>query len=110
MEQLTPFSESELNKLLCGTSGEIWTLEILRRAVTPAHGYSTTDVTYHNLLQFMVELEGEDQRKFLSFVTGCPRLPVGGIASLTPPLKVVKKDPELSTESPDGYLPSVMTC
>jgi len=46
---------------------------------------------------------------FLKFVTGSPRLPVGGLARLTPRLTIVRKSPEEGI-SPDAYLPSVMTC
>lgn len=42
-------------------------------------------------------------------MTGSPRLPVGGLARLTPRLTVVKKSPEQGV-SPNAYLPSVMTC
>ena len=51
------------------------------------------------------------QRQFLQFVTGCPRLPVGGFKALSPPLTIVKKDSFDSPDAnPDDYLPSVMTC
>lgn len=51
------------------------------------------------------------QRQFLQFVTGCPRLPVGGFKALSPPLTIVKKDSFDSPDAnPDEYLPSVMTC
>ena len=43
------------------------------------------------------------------FVTGSPRLPVGGLSRMVPRLTIVKKSPE-SGNSPDAYLPSVMTC
>ena len=43
------------------------------------------------------------------FVTGSPRLPVGGLARLSPRLTIVQKKPEADV-SPDAYLPSVMTC
>lgn len=49
------------------------------------------------------------QRQFLKFVTGSPRLPVGGLGRLSPRLTIVQKRPE-SGVSPDAYLPSVMTC
>uniref|UniRef100_A0A673JRK4 E3 ubiquitin-protein ligase n=1 Tax=Sinocyclocheilus rhinocerous TaxID=307959 RepID=A0A673JRK4_9TELE len=53
--------------------------------------------------------DAEQQRLFLQFVTGSPRLPVGGFRSLNPPLTIVRKTFE-STENPDDFLPSVMTC
>ncbi len=33
----------------------------------------------------------EEQRAFLQFVTGCPRLPIGSFKALSPPLTIVKK-------------------
>lgn len=55
----------------------------------------------------MTEFNDSEQRAFLKFVTGCPRLPVGGFKSLHPRLTVVKKSVD---GPPDSYLPSVMTC
>jgi E3 ubiquitin-protein ligase TRIP12 len=58
----------------------------------------------------MGELNHEERRKFLKFVTGSPRLPNGGFSTLDPKLTVVLKKPLNSKESPDDILPSVMTC
>ena len=44
------------------------------------------------LYEVMSEYNREEQRQFLQFVTGCPRLPVGGFKALSPPLTIVKKD------------------
>lgn len=41
----------------------------------------------------MSELDAADQRAFLRFVTGCPRLPPGGLTALQPRLTVVRKHP-----------------
>lgn len=45
------------------------------------------------LLEILSELDAADQRAFLRFVTGCPRLPPGGLAALQPRLTVVRKHP-----------------
>ena len=37
-----------------------------------------------HFLEVISELDAADQRRFLRFVTGSPRLPPGGIASLQP--------------------------
>lgn len=87
----------------------------------------------------LTELDAVDQRRFLRFVTGSPRLPPGGLAALQPRLTVVRKlsagGEALGTSAPgaasvpglsaggssslaagavrslaDGDLPSVMTC
>lgn len=39
----------------------------------------------------MLEFDLEQQRAFLQFVTGAPRLPNGGLASLNPKLTIVRK-------------------
>lgn len=61
------------------------------------------------LFEILSSFDSEQQRLFLQFVTGSPRLPVGGFRSLNPPLTIVRKTFE-STENPDDFLPSVMTC
>ncbi|KAL0375120.1 UNVERIFIED_CONTAM: E3 ubiquitin-protein ligase UPL4 [Sesamum radiatum] len=43
------------------------------------------------LLEIMQEFDLEQQRAFLQFVTGAPRLPTGGLASLNPKLTIVRK-------------------
>lgn len=43
------------------------------------------------LLEVLQELESAQRRAFLQFVTGSPRLPCGGLASLNPKLTVVCK-------------------
>ena len=54
-------------------------------------------------------LDSKEQRSFLSFVTGSPNLPVGGLAALCPRLTVVRKEAS-SPAGADGELPSAMTC
>lgn len=44
------------------------------------HGYTMDSRTVKNLFEVMSEFTGEEQRQFLLFVTGSPRLPVGGKA------------------------------
>ena len=75
------------------------------------------------LVEILSELDATDQRAFLRFVTGAPRLPTGGLAALSPRLTVVRKQPQAegdAANSPSpaaskqllltGDLPSVMTC
>lgn len=52
-----------------------------------------TDICLFNfqLLEIMLEFDLEQQRAFLQFVTGAPRLPTGGLASLNPKLTIVRK-------------------
>lgn len=57
----------------------------------------------------MTGLDQQQQRLFLQFITGSPKLPIGGFKALLPPLTIVCKTCR-SSEKPDQYLPSVMTC
>lgn len=43
------------------------------------------------LLEIVQEFDHEQRRAFLQFVTGAPRLPPGGLASLNPKLTIVRK-------------------
>ncbi len=62
-----------------------------------------------NFLKMMKELEQDERRLFLRFVTGCPRLPLGGFGGLDPKLTVVLKKAN-NGQKVDDILPSVMTC
>jgi len=73
------------------------------------HGYTRSSRAVGFLLEILCELKDSDLSQFLKFVTGSPRLPVGGLASLSPRLTIVLKRPENGVSS-DAYLPSVMTC
>ena len=63
------------------------------------------------LVEILEELSMEEQRAFLQFVTGAPRLPTGGLAALSPKLTIVRKHTSTGVGSLcDRDLPSVMTC
>ena len=68
------------------------------------------ETSIRTLYEVMASYNREEQRQFLQFVTGCPRLPVGGFKALSPPLTIVKKSFDSQDVNPDDYLPSVMTC
>ena len=84
IDNLKPFSTTnELEDMICGTqrNNEEWTnVQKLMESVVPAHGYHSKSTQYLNFLKFMSELTHEERRKFLTFVTGSPRLPNGGFA------------------------------
>ena len=75
----------------------------------PDHGFTLESKAIRNLAEILSTYTKEEQRLFMQFVSGSPRLPVGGFKSLSPPLTVVRKTME-SNQSPDDFLPSVMTC
>jgi len=103
-----------LDQIFCGSSRQSyarWEVTNLNEACKPDHGYNTESRSIRMLYEVMSEYNREEQRRFLQFVTGCPRLPVGGFKALSPPLTIVKKDSFDSPDAcPDHYLPSVMTC
>ena len=86
---------------------EKWDENTLVTNIQPDHGYNASSITVKYLIQVMSGFTISEQRGFLKFVTGSPRLPVGGFKSLHPRLTVVKKSVD---GNPDDYLPSVMTC
>ncbi|CAG5128805.1 unnamed protein product, partial [Candidula unifasciata] len=103
------FYPEELEQLFCGNSADVWDVRMLIDCCRPDHGYTHDSQAVKFLFEVLSNYTNSEQRDFLQFVTGSPRLPVGGFRSLNPPLTIVRKQPEGSDE-PDSYLPSVMTC
>lgn len=46
--------------------------------------YTASSAPVQDFLQVLAELDAADQRRFLRFVTGSPRLPPGGLSALQP--------------------------
>ncbi|KAF2194104.1 hypothetical protein K469DRAFT_689158 [Zopfia rhizophila CBS 207.26] len=105
---LKAFTPDEL-VMLFGRVEEDWSLETLMDSIKADHGYNLDSKSVRNLLQVMSEFSLTQRRDFLQFVTGSPKLPIGGFKSLTPMFTVVCKPSEPPYTS-DDYLPSVMTC
>ncbi|KAJ2315914.1 Ubiquitin fusion degradation protein 4, partial [Coemansia sp. RSA 2681] len=104
---LTP---AELCQIVGPSSeSEDWSSATLRSAIKAEHGFSLASPAVQMFLGFMESLDCLGRRSFLRFVTGAPRLPLGGFRALYPPLTLVQKMSEAPL-SPDDYLPSVMTC
>ncbi|KAK3738539.1 hypothetical protein QZH41_012052, partial [Actinostola sp. cb2023] len=106
---LNGFSPHEMDLLLCGSGVDKWETKHLIDNCRPDHGYTHDSRAIKYLFEVLSSYDKSQQRLFLQFVTGSPRLPVGGFRSLNPPLTIVRKtfEPPLSA---DNYLPSVMTC
>ncbi|KAL6714408.1 Ubiquitin fusion degradation protein 4 [Lecanora helva] len=102
------FTPSEL-VMLFGRVEEDWSIETLLDSIKADHGYNMDSRSVRNLLQIMSELSSSQRRDFLQFVTGSPKLPIGGFKSLNPMFTVVCKPSEPPYES-DDFLISVMTC
>ncbi|KAI9781753.1 MAG: Ubiquitin fusion degradation protein 4 [Geoglossum umbratile] len=105
---LKAFTPDEL-VMLFGRVEEDWSLETLMDSIKADHGFNMDSRSVKNLLQAMSELSMPERREFLQFVTGSPKLPIGGFKSLTPMFTVVCRPSEPPYTS-DDYLPSVMTC
>ncbi|XP_018119814.1 uncharacterized protein LOC414478 isoform X4 [Xenopus laevis] len=109
LNHLQYFYPEELDQLLCGSRADPWDVKTLMECCRPDHGYTHDSRAVKFLFEILSSFDKEQQRLFLQFVTGSPRLPVGGFRSLNPPLTIVRKTFE-ATENPDDFLPSVMTC
>ena len=90
---LAMFAPEELQALLSGGGAQPWSAEHILANIDCRHGYEKSSMQVQELVAFMSELTGEQQRLFLRFVTSVPRLPLNGWAGLRPQFTVVKKHP-----------------
>jgi len=74
-------------------------------ALDCAHGYHRGSPVVAALAACLAQWPAADQRAFVRFATGAPRLPRGGLAALAPRLCVV-----LASGASDRHLPSAATC
>ncbi|KAG6833243.1 hypothetical protein H0H87_009864 [Tephrocybe sp. NHM501043] len=125
---LQAFSADEL-VMLFGNSDEDWSVETLVEALKADHGFNVDSRAIHDLVEIMSAYDNPSRRAFLQFITGSPKLPIGGenlltvvckseldvmcaragFRGLNPLLTVVRK-PHEAPLTADDYLPSVMTC
>ncbi|KAG5437641.1 hypothetical protein PCANB_000678 [Pneumocystis canis] len=105
---LSLFTPEELS-MLFGQSKEDWSIETLTDSIKADHGYNMDSKSIRNFLDILINMNDSERRQFLQFITGSPKLPIGGFKSLTPPLTVVCK-PHEPPLTPNDYLPSVMAC
>jgi hypothetical protein len=113
LETCKIWSEVELASLIMGSSvrdNTFWTTEHLASHIKAQHGFNAASRCFRDLLGAMSEFSTEERRRFLTFVTGAPSLPIGGFGGLKPPLTVVKKESPPAPLTPDQFMPSVMTC
>ncbi|KAJ0503251.1 putative HECT domain, armadillo-like helical, HECT, E3 ligase catalytic domain-containing protein [Helianthus annuus] len=106
IDNLQIFTDKELERLLCGES-ETWNSTQLSDLIKFDHGYTASSPPILHFLEIIQEFDYEQQKAFVKFVTGSPRLPLGGLASLNPKLTIVRKHCDKVV---DADLPSVMTC
>jgi E3 ubiquitin-protein ligase TRIP12 len=108
ISDLQAFSADEL-VMLFGNSDEDWGVETLNEAIKADHGFHSESRAIRELIGIMSDFDPFARRDFLQFITGSPKLPIGGFRGLNPPLTVVRKPHEPPLMA-DDYLPSVMTC
>ncbi|KAJ3137194.1 Ubiquitin fusion degradation protein 4 [Physocladia obscura] len=105
------FSVQELSLLMGGSSeNEDWTYLTIMDAIKADHGYTRESQPIQCLAEMMESFTAVERREFLMFVTGSPKLPIGGFKALNPRLTVVRKSADIVGTNMDEYLPSVMTC
>lgn len=108
LKMLRLFTVREMEDVICGCDEE-WNEQMLIESTKCDHGFSHSSLTVRYLFQVLSEMNRDERRSFLRFCTGSPKLPFGGLTNLSPRLTIVRKTME-NDESPDTYLPSVMTC
>jgi len=108
VSDLQAFSADEL-AMLFGNSDEDWAIDTLGEAIKADHGFNVDSKAIRDLIEIMLDYDLPMRRAFLQFITGSPKLPIGGFRGLNPALTVVRK-PHEAPLTADDYLPSVMTC
>jgi E3 ubiquitin-protein ligase TRIP12 len=72
------FTSQELEEIICGCSQEQWDMNVLIENTVANHGFDKHSPVYKGLLKIMIEMNQVEKKQFLLFVTGSPRLPLGG--------------------------------
>eukprot|EP01060_Flectonema_neradi_P002182 TRINITY_DN1132_c0_g5_i1.p1 TRINITY_DN1132_c0_g5~~TRINITY_DN1132_c0_g5_i1.p1 ORF type:complete len:1665 (+),score=382.27 TRINITY_DN1132_c0_g5_i1:86-4996(+) len=112
LRALTLFSEQELVALLIGDVNDtdpLWTESELNATIIADHGYSSESRCIRDLIDILANsFSPAEQRMFLNWATGCPRLPIGGLTAVGK-ITVVKKTDSATGDS-DKHLPSCNTC
>ncbi|KAJ3371887.1 Ubiquitin fusion degradation protein 4 [Allomyces arbusculus] len=107
------FSTDEIAALVsssrAGDNDEHWTPAAITAGMRADHGYHASSRVVQDLVLEMSAMDSQRRRAFVQWLTGAPRLPLGGWTALKPPFTVVERTVPVGEVS-DAYLPSVMTC
>ena len=103
-EMITP---EDLMRLISGDDVEI-SYDDLFSGIDFGSGYSATSPQITMLFDAITSLSADEKSLFVKFITGCDKLPIGGIKSLHPRITIAKRTVE--GMSPDQALPTVATC
>ena len=112
VQELQMFTAEELAGVLSASTDlaeGMWAPRVVEQHIVCQHGYTAHSPQVQQLLQVMSELSPGDKRLFLQFITGSPRLPIGGFAALSPRLTIVKASTAPGTHQ-DEKLPTCSTC
>lgn len=108
LSSMSTFTPEEMT-LLFGNQEEDWSEATLLQSVKPDHGYNSDSITFRDVIAIMSQFTLSERRDFLQWLTGSPKLPIGGFIGLHPQLTIVKRTPDANLTA-DQTLPSVMTC
>ena len=109
IEFFSCFNPLEFSSIISGEEVDNWTFQTLHEAIQTDHGYQKDSKTIVFFFQMLHNFTTDQRRDFLTFCTGSPRLPLGGLVALDPPITAVCKTMSKNEKS-DDCLPSVMTC
>jgi len=83
---------AEIRDLACGSPSVEWTLTDLQAHIKLQPGqYTMSSQPAQFFFTTLLEMNQSERQDFLRFVTGCPLLPIGGLAALNPPLTLMQK-------------------
>jgi E3 ubiquitin-protein ligase TRIP12 len=77
VSDLHAFTADEL-VMLFGNTDEDWSHETLSEALKADHGFNVESRAIRNLVDIMAEYDVPTRRAYLQFITGSPKLPIGG--------------------------------
>ena len=109
IERLNYLTSEEIQNIILTSQIEKWEEKEISKFIIIEHGYSINSKQISYFFKYISELNKENKKKFLKFITGSERLPFLGFEGLKPKLTIVKRLTE-KYDNPDNYLPSVMTC
>lgn len=81
IQNLRMFQPDELEAVFCGSPRDYiagWDVKTLMECCRPDHGYTADSKPIQFLFEVLSSYDREEQRMFVQFLTGSPRLPVGG--------------------------------
>ncbi|MES1905143.1 MAG: Ubiquitin-protein ligase, partial [Paramarteilia canceri] len=97
------FTAKEISEILNGVNiSDQLTEKLLTANIAASNGYSLKSMPIKYFIDFVASSSSDIQRKLIKFITGSPRLPVGGLKDLNPPLTVAKRD----SDHPDQDFPT----